>query len=149
MSILNIYADGGARGNPGPAAIGFSIIQDGKEIFAKGQFIGRATNNQTEYKAVLAALMWLEKNKSYFAGPLQLIKVFLDSKLVVNQLNGLYKIKNAGLRNLIVKVRNVEGSLASKGLTQKIIYHHIPREQNKRADELLNQALDEHFNLKF
>lgn len=144
MNSLKIYCDGGARGNPGPSAIGFSILQNGKELVGESQFVGMGTNNQAEYKAVLAALMWLGKNKSCFAGPLQLIEVFLDSQLVVNQLNGTYKIKNNRLRNLIVKVRNAEGGLFLKGITPKIIYRYIPREQNKRADSLLNQALDEY-----
>ena len=105
MSFLKIYADGGARGNPGPAAIGYSIIQNGQEIKAHGQCIGEATNNEAEYKAVLAALAWLEKNCQ---PSLYSIKVYLDSKLVVNQLNGLFKIKKARLRALVLKAKNIE-----------------------------------------
>lgn len=143
---LKIFCDGGARGNPGPAAIGYSIIQNGREIKARGQYIGKATNNEAEYKAVLAALTWLEKNTK---PSLYSIKIFLDSKLVVNQLNGLYKVKKAHLRALVLKVRNAEGALYSKKIAKEITYHHIPREQNKRADQLLNQALDKRSRFDF
>jgi len=153
MKIIKIYADGGARGNPGPAAIGYSIIQNGQEIKAHGQYIGKATNNQAEYKAVLAALIWLEENADFISenkrnsngnSSLEEIQVFLDSLLVAKQLSGQYKIKNKILQNIAIKVKKLEQDLIKEGKVKKISYHHIPREQNKRADFLLNEALDKH-----
>jgi len=153
-NFLTIYADGGARRNPGPAAIGYSIIQNGKEIAAHGQYIGKATNNQAEHKAVLAALIWLEENADFILknkdeSPKKVssfgggeIQVFLDSLLVAKQLSGQYKIKNKALQNIAIKVKKLEQDLIKEGKVKKISYHHIPREQNRRADELLNRALD-------
>ena len=128
-----VFADGGSRGNPGPAAVGF-IIQDasGKVITRQSQAIGRATNNVAEYTAVIEALKWLKKNLTSING----VNFFLDSKLVVNQLSGLYKIKNAGLRNLIVTVRQLENDIGGN-----VSYCFIPREKNKIADALVNQSL--------
>lgn len=131
---LLIFADGGARGNPGPAAIGF-IVKDslGEILVKKGKFIGETTNNVAEYQAVIEALKWL---KSRDKGHVSSIKFFLDSKLVVNQLNGLFKVKNSGLRNLVIKVRQLE-----KEVGGNVSYHFIPREKNKEADTLVNQSL--------
>ena len=139
-SCYQVFADGGARGNPGPAAIGFVVKDsDGHEVKTGQKFIGRSTNNVAEYSAVISALEWLKK---YLAGQDKQkndhhVDVYLDSQLVVNQLNGLYKIKNASLRDLAVKVRQVE-----RKVNASIVYHHIPRDKNKRADQLLNDCLD-------
>lgn len=140
MKKLFIFCDGGARGNPGPAAIGFLIKNEkGKILHQEGKFIGRATNNVAEYRAVLAALIWLIRNKNRLVSQYPSISVsfYLDSKLVVSQLNGLYKIKNANLRNLIIEVRVKEGELGAK-----IDYSYLSREKNKEADALVNEALD-------
>jgi len=136
---LFIFCDGGARGNPGPAAIGF-VVKDsrGKVLIEKGQYIGRATNNVAEYTAVIEALKWIIKNIPNFSISQFLnFSFYLDSKLVVNQLNGLFKIKDAKLRNLIIQVRGLENQIRGK-----IFYHYIPREKNSQADKLVNQALD-------
>lgn len=135
---LFVFTDGGARGNPGPAAVGF-IVKDsrGKILTKVGKYIGRATNNVAEYTAVIEALKWL-KNPPQLLFTDYSITFFLDSKLVVNQLNGLYKIKNPGLRNLIIKVRQLEREIGVK-----IIYRHISREKNKEADALVNQSLNQ------
>ncbi|PJE70170.1 ribonuclease H [Candidatus Shapirobacteria bacterium CG10_big_fil_rev_8_21_14_0_10_48_15] len=133
---LFVHTDGGARGNPGPAAAGFIVRDDQKKILAQGQkYLGKTTNNVAEYAAVIAALQWLLN--SPVTSPQSLITFFLDSKLVVNQLNGLYKIKDAKLRVLAIKVRGLEQQLG-----KKIIYHFVPRYQNKQADFLVNQCLD-------
>ena len=135
---LNIFADGGARGNPGPAAIGFVVKDEKGNILAKvGKAIGKATNNVAEYTAVLEALGWVEENARMFKCSNVQINFFLDSKLVVNQLNGLYKIKNAKLRNLIIEIREKEMALG-----QKILYEHIGRNKNTIADLLVNSALE-------
>jgi len=138
ITNLYVFCDGGARGNPGPAAIGFLIKDNkGKVLIEKGKFIGRATNNVAEYRAVIEALKWIFENQANFQFPISNFQFFLDSKLVVNQLNGLYKIKDAKLRNLIIQARGLESQIKAS-----IIYYHIPREKNQAADKLLNQALD-------
>jgi len=135
---LYIFCDGGARGNPGPAAVGYFIKDSkGNILVQNGEKIGRATNNVAEYMGVIKSLQWILRNLSNIKYQISNIKYFLDSKLVVNQLNGLYKIKDGKLRNLIVKVRQLE-----RELNIPIIYNHIPREKNKKADSLLNKALD-------
>lgn len=137
---LHIYTDGGSRGNPGPAAIGV-VIKDGSNqlIHQFSQTIGRATNNLAEYQAVIAALKWLIANKNNLPSlsanwP---INFFLDSTLVVNQLNGLWKVKDANLRQQVIQIRQLEA-----GLSCPIQYTAIPREKNLEPDALLNQALD-------
>lgn len=138
-TFLKIFADGGARGNPGPAAVGFVIKDEaGKVLTKKGEYLGKATNNVAEYQAVIKALEWLGVNREVISGK-EGISFFLDSQLIVNQLNGLFKIKNARLRNLIIQVRQLEGEI---GLP--VYYQHIRREENKDADFLVNQVLNHH-----
>lgn len=139
---LYVFTDGGARGNPGPAAISFIVKDSRGQILSKlGKYIGRATNNVAEYQAVIEALGWLKSNipASPAGGqyPLSSIQFFLDSKLIVNQLNGYYKIKDAKLRNLIIKVRSFE-----QKINGKIFYHFISRQKNHHADFLVNQTLN-------
>jgi ribonuclease HI len=134
---LFIYCDGGSRGNPGPAACAFVIKDSEKKIIAKkGLFLETVTNNQAEYQAVILALDYLSKNPDLIS---QEINIFLDSVLVASQINGLFKIKNSDLRNLLFKIRELESEIKSK-----IIYNIIPREQNADADLLVNQTLDLH-----
>lgn len=136
---LKIFIDGGARGNPGPAACAFIIYADNKLVVRNGKKLGFATNNFAEYSAVVAAL---EETKKIVIkqtlSSLYKIKVCSDSNLLVNQLNGLYKVKNSTIREFILKIRILEQEI---GLP--IIYRHIPREQNSLADKLVNQTLDE------
>jgi len=128
---LTIYTDGGARGNPGPAGIGAVIFNEQNELIAEvSEYIGETTNNQAEYKAVIAAI---DKAKELGGEELDF---FLDSELVVEQLNRRYKVKNEGLAPLFVQVYN--SSLTFK----KVSYTHIPREKNKLADKLVNEAID-------
>jgi len=132
---LNIYTDGGARGNPGPAAIGVVIKdQSGKALHQFGRPIGKATNNLAEYQAVISALKYLITNKIKPRS----INFFLDSTLVVNQLNGLWKIKDVNLRQKVIQIRQLKDSFSIP-----IKYTAIPRQQNSQADALLNQALDQ------
>jgi len=132
---LIVFTDGGARGNPGPAAIGFMVKDNRGQVLVKlGKYIGRATNNVAEYQAVIEALKWIKFSIQYSIFSIQF---FLDSKLVVNQLNGRFKIKDVKLKNLIIKVRCLE-----KEINGKIFYHFIPRQKNHHADFLVNQALD-------
>jgi ribonuclease HI len=126
-----IYADGAARGNPGPAAIGI-IIQDeaGKTIAKISRRLTPTTNNQAEYSAIIAAL-----EKAVSLG-VKNVTLKSDSELVVKQINGLYKIKNTALRPFYQQVVQLTGSLESFTIAC------IPREQNAAADALANQALD-------
>ncbi len=131
MSKLIIYTDGGARGNPGPAGIGAAIYDDKHQPVAEvSQYLGVATNNQAEYKALIAAL-----GKAQELGATEL-ECYLDSELVVKQLNREYKVKNKDLAPLFLMIHNL--SLSFK----KISYRHIPRERNKEADRLANEAMD-------
>ncbi|MFC1678556.1 ribonuclease HI family protein [Patescibacteria group bacterium] len=128
---LTIYTDGGARGNPGPAGIGVVIYDKNNYKLAEiAEYIGETTNNQAEYRAVIAAI---EKAKEL--GALEL-EFYLDSELVVKQLNQEFKIKNKDLAPLFVKIYNA--SLSFK----KVTYQHIPREKNIEADRLVNLAID-------
>ncbi|MBT3413050.1 MAG: ribonuclease HI family protein [Candidatus Jacksonbacteria bacterium] len=126
-----LFTDGGARGNPGPSAIGIVLKDvDGKIIEELGETIGNATNNQAEYSALLKGLEVALENK------VQVIDCYLDSELVVKQLKQEYKVKDKKLAVLFVKAWNISKSF--KGIT----FSHVPRSQNKRADKLVNDALD-------
>ncbi|MBM3205580.1 reverse transcriptase-like protein, partial [Candidatus Shapirobacteria bacterium] len=110
----------------------------GKVLTSFGRYIGRATNNSAEYQAVVEALSFLEKNYLERKAAVVKINFYLDSTLVVNQLNGRFKIKDQKLKNLIIKVKALEEKI--KG---KIFYHFIPREKNRQADLLVNQTLNQ------
>ncbi|HYC79401.1 MAG TPA: ribonuclease HI family protein [Candidatus Binatia bacterium] len=132
---LIIHSDGGARGNPGPAAIGVVVSDtNGNELKAIKEYIGEGTNNQAEYKALIKGI------SEAAAMGAQTITCYLDSELVVKQLNGQYKIKEPGLQVLAMHV------IRSKNKFQSIEFKHVRREHNKRADQLVNEALDEESN---
>jgi ribonuclease HI len=134
---LLIFTDGGARGNPGPAAIGVVVKDEkGKIITSFGKRIGETTNNVAEYLAVIEALKWIKENYSIASLPHCSIVFFLDSRLIVNQLNGLFKVKDSYLRELIVKIRELE-----TGAGGNISYQLIPRGKNLLADNLVKKAL--------
>lgn len=127
---LKIYTDGGAIGNPGPAGLGVVICDEKGEILAEhSKYIGEATNNQAEYQALILAL---EKAKQMGAKNLE---CFLDSELVVKQLNGEYRVKDKDLGPLFIKVWNLKQGF------KKITFCHIPREKNKEADRLVGKAV--------
>ncbi len=135
---LLIFTDGGSRGNPGPAAIGVSVVnQDGLVIYELNKTIGYATNNIAEYQAFLASAVWLRKHLSQTSPLPHLIIWQIDSLLVVEQLNKRWKIKD---KNLSLIAQQIWQQLGSVGIPYQIKY--IPRELNKRADWLVNQALD-------
>jgi len=132
-----VFSDGGSRGNPGPSAIGVYIEdRNGKELVSIGKKIGHATNNVAEYMAIVEAFDWLCKNKSMFEDNAKIF-FYIDSELAYSQLSGLYKVKNAIIRELVFKVRQKEAELGIP-----IYYSHIPREKNEKADLLVNLALD-------
>jgi len=129
--MIEVYCDGGSRGNPGHSAFGFVVTDDDKIIKEGAGYIGIATNNVAEYTAIVEALNWLE---GYYRGAD--IKFYLDSKLAVSQLSGLYKVKNSNIREFVLKIRSLETSFG------QISYRLIPRRENSRADALVNQVLD-------
>jgi len=125
-----ICTDGASQGNPGPAAIGATIKDEqGKLIGRISQRIGRATNNQAEYRAIIAAL-----EEATRLGAKQ-VKISSDSQLVVRQINGEYRVKKAALKPLYQQVKKLLSSLDSFTIT------YIPRQQNQEADKLANMAL--------
>lgn len=132
-----IYTDGGSRGNPGPAAIGVIFTNEkGRVAKEYAQKIGRATNNEAEYEAVIFAL---QKAKLLFgkkkAKNMEL-EVRTDSELVAKQLNGQYKILDRKIEQLFLKTWNLKIDF------EKVACKHIPRSENKEADKLVNRALD-------
>ena len=128
---LIIHTDGGARNNPGPAGIGAVLYDENKQVVKEiSEYIGEATNNQAEYKAVIRAM---EEARKLNASELEF---YLDSELVVKQLNREYKVKNKELAPLFMKVYNL-----SQGF-RKVTFKHIIRERNKEADALVNKAID-------
>ena len=128
---LIIFTDGGARNNPGPAGVGVVIKNEaGENIATVSKYIGHGTNNQAEYTAVIEAL---KKVKDLGASELNF---FLDSELVVKQLNREYKVKDRDLALLFLQIYNL--SLDYK----KITFTHVRREKNAEADALVNEAID-------
>lgn len=130
MSRLTVNVDGGARGNPGPAAIGVVVRADGEVVAEAGETIGEATNNVAEYRALLRGI---ELAAEHGASELELIG---DSELVVRQVEGRYKVKNAGMKELHEEVKR-----ALQGFDSWSI-RHVRRAENADADRLVNQALD-------
>lgn len=130
MAKLTVNVDGGARGNPGPAAIGV-VLRAGEDVVAEvGETIGRATNNVAEYRALLRGI---ELASEHGADEVELIG---DSELVVRQVEGRYKVKDAGLRELHAEVKKALGGFDGWSI------RHVKRAQNADADRLVNQALD-------
>jgi len=134
--ILSVYADGGSRGNPGPSGIGVVVKNKKGVIFQLSRYIGRATNNEAEYQGLLAALDWLLANAS--RGQFEKIDFYLDSKLLVNQMAGKFRVKAANLKKFYFSAKEKERQLGIK-----IDYHAIPRERNTQADALANEAMDQ------
>lgn len=131
-----VNTDGGARGNPGPAGIGF-VISDGVKIVKEGNaYIGETTNNQAEYEALIRAFVELEKFIPEDSRTDVHIEVRMDSELVIKQLRREYKVKDAGLKLQFAKITEHISKFPS------IIFKHIPREQNAEADALANEAMD-------
>jgi len=134
---IAIYSDGGARGNPGPAACAF-IVKTGEGIIQKSsKFLGEATNNVAEYSGATEALKWLSENSSVLkdiSGP---IEFYMDSELVVKQIIGDYKVKNIKLG-----VLNSEVLTLLRKIPTKILFINVPRSKNETADLLVNLELD-------
>ncbi len=128
---LTIHTDGGARGNPGPAGIGVVISDEkGKAVKEISEYIGRATNNQAEYRALIRGLSEAKKLGA------REVSIFMDSELIIKQLKGEYKVRDKDLQLLFVRAYNLLHTFKSHSTK------HIPRAKNKRADALVNQAVD-------
>lgn len=135
MPHLIIHIDGGSRGNPGPAAIGVIFLTpDGVEIVTRGEFIGEATNNVAEYRALIDALRRAPQFLTKFPAPE--VEVRSDSELLIKQMKGEYRVKNAGLIPLVAEVRGLVKKVG------KVTWKHIYREENARADKLCNLAMN-------
>ena len=133
LTEVKLYTDGGSRGNPGPSALGY-VIKDANEVTidSGAKYLGITTNNQAEYQAVK---MGLEECAKHTQG---IVNVFLDSQLVANQMNGIYKIKNRELWPIHQSIKEI-----AEHNFNKVSFTYIPRELNKDADAMVNQALDD------
>ncbi len=128
-----IYTDGACRGNPGPSGIGAVILKDDKVIHEIAKFIGTTTNNVAEYEALLSALDYCVKKK------ISPVEILADSQLMIRQLSGQYKVRHPNIIPLYQKAKEYLSHLKVTG------YTHVLREFNKRADELANEGIDNHF----
>lgn len=135
MKKVTIFTDGGARGNPGPAAIGVRYLDEEKKVLEElSEYIGEATNNVAEYKAVERAL---EQLPQIFDDTKAVqVTFYLDSQLVERQLNGEYKIKDQNLKTFAEAIKRLAETCAS------VEYNHVRRSENREADRLVNEALD-------
>lgn len=134
MKGMKIYCDGGARGNPGPAASAFvAVDSEGNTIHKDAKFLGVSTNNVAEYEALIMALKWLAQNEKEKA------TIVLDSELVKKQMTGEYKLKNPVMREKAMAARALAGKLSFP-----VTYIHTAREGNAEADRLVNEALNAH-----
>lgn len=128
---LTIFTDGGARGNPGPAALGVVIKnQDGETLAAFGEYLGEQTNNYAEYSALIAGL---KKAKELGATE---VNCLADSELMIKQMQGKYKVRETTLQKLFIRAYNAAAQF------DNIKYQHIERSYNKEADKLVNETLD-------
>lgn len=128
---LVIHVDGGARGNPGPAAIGAVIEHNSSVIHTISRTIGQATNNQAEYQAVAAALTYARDQGA------SSVDLFGDSELIIKQLKGEYKVKHKDLGPWVIKIHSLVNQIG------RVTFTAVRREQNVPADTLVNQALDQ------
>lgn len=129
--MLEVNIDGASRGNPGLSAIGIIVKHNGVTLIEHYEYLGIRTNNQAEYESLRRALEICSKLDKE-------ITIFSDSELLVNQRNSKYKLRNQEL-----KVISRDISILEKNF-EKILYKHVPREKNGKADKLANRALNEH-----
>ncbi len=131
------YTDGGSRGNPGPAALGVVMYDaHGVTIKAYGEALGVKTNNEAEYAAVISALKKIKQTLGKEKAKKTSVEVRMDSEFVMRQLNGVYKIEEERMFPLFIAVWNLRLDF------EKIVFVHVPREKNKDADRMVNEALD-------
>jgi ribonuclease HI len=125
-----LYTDGGARGNPGPAGIGYVLTVGERESITHAEYIGETTNNQAEYWALIKGV---EKAQ---AEGVRALLCYLDSELLVRQLSGAYQVKDSKLKPLFVKVQGLRRQF------ERVDFRHVLREKNKEADRLVNKAIN-------
>ncbi len=130
-SHWELYVDGAARNNPGPAGAGFYLLRDGEPVEKQGMFLGRKTNNQAEYLALLLGVYYAQQHM----GPKDTLLIKADSQLMVRQVMGIYKIKNKELGRIHATIRTMLDALDFK-------IEHVRREHNKVADKLANMGID-------
>lgn len=131
-TLYRVHTDGASRGNPGPSAIGVSVLDaSGNEIATASESIGVATNNVAEYRALIRAVEMMVELRA------QEVEFLLDSELIVKQMNGDYRVRNPKMQDLHAEATRGLGRIS------KTTFRHIPREENHRADALANQALDQ------
>jgi len=130
--LYTAYADGASRGNPGPSAIGVIVFDPaGREVYSASRRLGRATNNEAEYKAAITAL------EAALGLRVSRVELRMDSELVVRQLSGRYRVRNPRLIPLYKRLLDLRGRFVA------VTFRHVPREENRPADRLANKALDE------
>lgn len=129
--ILKVFTDGGSKGNPGPSSIGGVGYLDGKQVFEFKKSIGIATNNDAEYRALIEALSKITSYKLQVTR----IEFYSDSRLMVNQVKGLFKVKSGKIKEYILIIRGLE-----QEINLPISYHYVPREENVEADLLVNSV---------
>lgn len=137
-SEIIINTDGGSRGNPGPAAIGVTATSSGETIFEISEFLGHETNNVAEYTAVIHSLKYLLEHDI----KTEKIIYVLDSELIARQIVGVYRVKEPRLQILNQKVKELIRKLKTNHGLKTINFQNVLRHKNKRADQLVNQALD-------
>lgn len=130
--MIEVYTDGGSRGNPGPSACAFVVLENGVVIHEGSAFLGEGTNNMAEYQGLINALLWLSANKKQKES----VIIYMDSELVVRQVKGIYKVKHP-----VMKVKHQE----AVGLLRQfsdVVFQNVPRLQNAHPDRLVNEELD-------
>ncbi len=135
--ILQVYTDGGSKGNPGPSSIGGAFYLDKKQVFNFKKSIGIATNNDAEYKALIEALINIKYQISNIKNTDQISKIefYSDSRLMINQVKGMFKVKQGKIKEYIFKIRSLE-----QEINLPIFYYLVPREQNREANRLVNSV---------
>lgn len=127
-----MYADGGSRGNPGPSAGGFAILDmENNVVITSGKYLGITTNNQAEYHSLKGGVEEAIKQG------VKVLHVYMDSLLVINQMKGIYRIKNRDLWPIYQAIKEQAANF------EKITFEHVPREMNKLADSIVNATLDD------
>lgn len=134
--IWKLYTDGAARNNPGPAGIGFCLLKNDEVVCEQGFFVGSKTNNQSEYLALVAGIFFAQE----FLDKKDSIAVYADSQLLVRQMNGEYRVKDAQLKKMKALVLQLLDGFSSS-------FCHVYRHDNKRADDLANRGIDKHIPL--
>lgn len=131
VKVWKLYTDGASRNNPGPSGVGFILLHNEKAICEQGFYIGKKTNNQAEYTALVCGIFFAKE----FMSPNDKLAIYADSQLLIRQMNGQYRVKDATLKKLqLVAYELLQGYQYS--------FCHVYRNQNTRADELANRGLD-------